>query len=155
MPSAAQARRVRLAGHGGNEKTQPPASHETHSMREERTQGLDDGEAPAPFEAAGLEHFAPGARAHPLHKAVLALTRDALRLPGSLHGLSQTPSTKVLTRVYLVRAGPVKHGGTPSGRGWWRTECKRVSECTVVRSRICALDRSETRTGESGSVKGG
>src|SRR5256885_5732102 len=48
---------------------------------------LDNGQAPAALEAACLQHLAPVAREHPLHKAMLTLSRDAFWLPGSLHGV--------------------------------------------------------------------
>ncbi len=77
------------APRGIGEDFQPtPSARRTR--RDAKTR-LDDGQAPAPLEAAGLQHFAPGARAHPLHKTVFALPRDALRLPCSLHGCLLNP----------------------------------------------------------------
>src|SRR5579883_396088 len=46
---------------------------------------LDDGKPPAALQAARLQHTPPILRAHPLHKAMLTLTRDAFGLPCSLH----------------------------------------------------------------------
>ena len=64
----------------------------THARR------LDDGQAPAPLETAGLQDIAPRLAAHPFHKAVLTLPWDALRLPGSFHGCSIVPFPREYTK---------------------------------------------------------
>lgn len=70
---------------------------------------LDDGEPPAALEPACLEHFAPGARTHAFHKAVLALARDTLGLPRPLH-LNESPSSQQSSRLYAgSRCGVNQH----------------------------------------------
>ena len=52
---------------------------------------LDDGQAPASLETAGLQNFASRLGDHPLHKAMFTLARNALGLPGSLHNSCIVP----------------------------------------------------------------
>src|SRR5260370_1080863 len=69
----------------------------TVGQREHR---LDDGQAHTMLEPAGLEHPSSVARAHPLHKAMLTLARDAFWLPGSLHGGVPRPLPRKIPRHY-------------------------------------------------------
>src|SRR5579859_4464370 len=80
---------------------------------------LYDGQPPATLEPARAEHLAPSARAHALHKAVLALARDALRLPRPLHLGPLPPS---ILEDYTVRS---------------RMLSNTVRRCSQVRTSYC------------------
>jgi hypothetical protein len=80
-----------------------------------RLRKLGDCQTPASLEATVLENAPSIMRTHPLHKTMLALTRDTLWLPCSLHLCALIPRNPVckalVTSILYVSVGVKVSGG--------------------------------------------
>lgn len=116
----AHARKVRLAG-GLRQHQQAQTSARRTYARKRLT--LDNGQAPTALEAACLQHLAPVAGEHPLHKAMLTLSRDAFWLPGSLHGVNFQTFPRSVPNDYNYAVGDLSNPN---------------SQCLRLKASICS-----------------
>jgi hypothetical protein len=99
---------------------------------------LDDRQAPAPLETTGFEDLPSRLRAHPLHKAMFALPRNALWLPGSLHIGCIVPFPRDMLNYYTRAAS-----------------CLSITGGTGASCRPCTIQARPSRvSGAFGSLRG-